>query len=202
MIGGSARSFFRTKTNEAYDAEFAYRFMEALRNYAQHRGSPLHGTTFSSHRIERDEEQFGLRYAVWASIDVDTLRDDGDFKAEVIAEIGEEKIDALAMCRIYVEKLGEIHAKTRDELQGSVDQAKSLLIGALDRYENETGESRVGVCFCRSESETTVDEFHPIPDDVIELYDTLVRQNRHVVNLRRRFVTNELIPDRKGLRVQ
>jgi hypothetical protein len=187
---------FKEKTSAAYNSEFAYRFMEALRNYAQHRGSPLHGTTFSSRRVERDETGFGLQYSIWASVDVEKLRSDPKFKRSILAGVTVERIDVLALCRIYVEKLGELHVKMRDELASQIDDAKGLLRAALTRYESETGNSSIGVGFALSKNDRTVDKFQGIPEDIIELYESLVKQNRQVINLRHRFVSNELLPER------
>lgn len=197
MIGTDVANAFSVKTNEAYDSEFAYRLMEALRNYAQHRGSSLHGTTFNSQRVDRDESGFGLKYSVWASIDVSKLREDKDFKRSILKDVEKDRLDVLALCRIYIEKLGEIHSSTRKDLELVISSAKELLRGALERYENETGEGRIGVGFGRSRSDQQVD-FQGIPEDIIELYESLVSQNRHVVNLRHRFVSNELLPERRA----
>ena len=186
-------------TNEAYDSEFAYRFMEALRNYAQHRGSPLHGTSFDSRRVERESEKALLQYSVGATIQTEKLRKDRKFKRSVAAElVGWDRIDVIAMCRIYIEKIAEIHGKMRQELQAAVDNAKGLLRQAIERYDKETDLGRVGIAIARSQNDRTVDDYRGIPEDVIDLYESLVRQNRRLVNLRNRFVSSELLRDRKG----
>lgn len=188
---------FGQARKSAHQSEFAYRFMEALRNYAQHRGSPLHGTTFNTKRVERGPEQSYNQYSVWASIDADKLREDKKFNRVVASELADnEKLDVLSMVRIYIEKLGDIHASLRSTLQSRVDAATVLLRGAVTKYSDETGESTTGIVFGFSESDTTVEAYQAIPLDVIDLYHHLVSQNRRIVNLRRRFVSNELLPER------
>src|SRR3546814_9673570 len=44
---------FKKLTNTAYDGHFGCRFMEALRNYAQHRGLPLHGASLEDRKSTR-----------------------------------------------------------------------------------------------------------------------------------------------------
>jgi hypothetical protein len=190
---------FVKATNEAYDREFAYRFMEALRNYAQHRGSPLHSTSFNSGRVERESEKAFLQYSVGASINVEELRNDRAFKRVIADELsGWERVDVIAMCRIYVESLAEIHATIRKELEDRVDQSKTLLRAAIDRYEAVSDSGRVGIAIAKSRDERSVDHYQNIPEDVIELYENLVQQNRRLVNLRNRFVTSEILPERKA----
>jgi hypothetical protein len=176
--------------------------MEALRNYAQHRGSPLHGMTFNSRRVERAEGTANLQYSVWASVSVVRLRADPKFKRTILREVpDDETIDILPMCRIYIEKIGELHSKIREELGSQATDATSLIRSSIDRYASETDGSRIGITFARSKSDETVDDYQAIPEDVLELYESLVSRNRQVVNLRRRFVSNELLVER-ALRTQ
>ena len=197
-LGTSVSDVFVNKKRKAYDGEFSYRFMEALRNYSQHRGSPLHATTFNSKRVERSNEESLLQFSVFASINLDKLREDRKFKQSVLKEVSkEERLDVLSLTRIYIEKIGEMHTTMRAELAQQVNDAKSLLREALDRYEREAQETRIGVTFARSNDGSVIDAHQAIPEDVIELYEALVSQNRQVINLRKRFVSNEIIPERK-----
>lgn len=45
----SATSLFRDATAHAYDSSFAYRLLDQLRNYAQHRGLPVASVVFANH---------------------------------------------------------------------------------------------------------------------------------------------------------
>jgi hypothetical protein len=197
-FGTEVADSFCDQTKQAYDAEFAYRFMEALRNYAQHRGSPLHGTTFHSRRVERGPERDHLQFSVWASIDLKKLAADKKFKRSVIDEIASEaRVDVIGLCRIYIEKLAELHANIRKQLNDKVADSKALVRSAVDRYETETGQDRIGITFARSRSDRTVDHHQDIPEDVIELLESLVSENRQLINLRHRFVSSELLPERR-----
>ncbi|MCY7279339.1 MAG: hypothetical protein LH610_00305, partial [Sphingomonas bacterium] len=199
QLDGEQAEVFLARTREAYDAELGYRFMEALRNHAQHRGSPLHGTSFNSRWVERDSEDTFLQYSVGASVNVDDLRADRKFKRSILKDFAEdERIDVLAMARIYIEKLGQLHSQCRDDTSSLMERNKRLLRSALDRYQRETGESRIGVAIARSNNDRTVQSFDHLPEDVIDWYESLVKRNRNVVNLRKRFVSNELLPERKG----
>jgi hypothetical protein len=199
VLGSDVSKSFVEKTNTAYKAEFGYRFMEALRNYAQHRGAPLHGVSWHSQRVERETEESFLQYSVGAWVNVGDLRSDPKFKKTVLSGFSDdESIDVLAMARIYTEKLGEIHAQCREELADGANDAKAALRAALDRYQQETGESRIAISFARSASDRTVDQHQTIPEDVIAWYESLVSSNRQIINLRNRFVSNELLPERDG----
>jgi hypothetical protein len=51
---------------------------------------------------------------MWASVSVGKLRADRKFKRSVIDAMPDSaNVDVLEMCRIYIEKIGEIHASVR-----------------------------------------------------------------------------------------
>lgn len=89
------KKMFTAETNKAYDANFSYRFMEALRNYSQHRGVPMHSASFASRWIEGEiEEESRLRHTAVGLVKLNKIREDKEFKAAVLTEI-EPDIDAL-----------------------------------------------------------------------------------------------------------
>ena len=75
---------FKLLTNREYDGSPSYAFMEELRNYAQHSGLPLHGTTiggsWSLIETERGLEKGTHRFSATALIVLDKLRANGKFK--------------------------------------------------------------------------------------------------------------------------
>src|SRR3546814_8180139 len=65
--------------------------MEALRNYAQHRGLPLHGASFDAKWMgnldEGDDDKGLLRHVALASINLAKIKGDKKFSAKLLAEI-------------------------------------------------------------------------------------------------------------------
>jgi hypothetical protein len=71
--------------NNAYDQSFAYRFIEALRNFVQHRALPIDNITFRRHRVKRDAGEFWETSLV-PCISAATFESHEGFKASVLKE--------------------------------------------------------------------------------------------------------------------
>ena len=73
----------RNKTNNYYDNNFGYRVLESLRNYAQHRGFPIHSIMLLGEWLDiEDEDKSRLHHSVIPRISVQVLESDGKFKQE------------------------------------------------------------------------------------------------------------------------
>jgi hypothetical protein len=73
-VGKDAAAIIGAKISAQYDGSLGYRAMEALRNYVQHRGYPIHGVTFNASWIDNRER---LMYAVTPYIMPAQLQEDG-----------------------------------------------------------------------------------------------------------------------------
>lgn len=73
-------------TSPEYDARLGYRVMEALRNYVQHRGLPLHSITVGGGWIDTEEGR-RRKEKTTLYLNVDTLAEDKDFKKDVLDEL-------------------------------------------------------------------------------------------------------------------
>lgn len=97
---GSASSIlgdFKKSLSVEYDLNFAYRFCARLRNYGQHRGSPISGVRVSSWRSVNGEVTTGFEvffdsallldnFDGWSGVKVDLQQIDGEFALPPIAE--------------------------------------------------------------------------------------------------------------------
>ena len=100
---GVIANAIKATTAAQYDSSLGYRVMEALRNYVQHRGYPLHGLTFDGRWMD---ERTKLRYAVTPYMKVDELGDDGKFKASVLDELkalGKQQISSLLCASMWTD---------------------------------------------------------------------------------------------------
>jgi hypothetical protein len=76
---------FNQCRSKQYDSSFAYRIMEALRNYAQHRGFSVHAMTHSFHRKDINPGSL-LRTKLHLFVNVQRLEDWG-LKKRVLDEL-------------------------------------------------------------------------------------------------------------------
>ena len=108
---------FEKSKHEQYDIRLGYRLMEALRNYVQHRGSPLYAVTRDARWIESDDGK-GLRFSTRALIRISDLSEDPKFKKSILDEfkpLGND-LDLKPFVREYIAGLSVIHQRLRDQL--------------------------------------------------------------------------------------
>ncbi|MFT5329137.1 MAG: hypothetical protein ACI9KA_000214 [Parasphingorhabdus sp.] len=140
---GDAEAFKNARSHE-YDTRFGYRFMEAMRNYSQHRGLPLHG---SSYGIKSQEPNL-LEYYVATDIDMDELKGDGAFKQTILEEITDKKLSAEPLVREYIAGLSTIHIGLRKLLTERVADWVEMVRGAIAQHVDTSPDrkSTPGLC--------------------------------------------------------
>lgn len=195
---------FKKLTNTAYDGHFGYRFMEALRNYAQHRGLPLHGASFDATwtgNLDDDSNGKGmLRHVVLASINLTKIKSDKKFSAKLWAEIGSdlECLDVATLTREYIEALGGVHNGLRKLWSNALAEWKGTVRNAIFRYSKINSGHTIGLSAAEFNENGTVKNNINIFDDLLVRVEKLARRNGSLVNLRRRYVTNELLPPKRS----
>ena len=192
---------FKNLTSVEYDAVFEYRFMEALRNYSQHRGLPIHGTSYHSSWVgDMDDngdftKKSKIRYMVTASINVNKLIKDESFKQKVAEELqglGSD-LDVTTCIRRYVEALGRVHMGLRSQLKELIENAVAVLRQAIQDYSGGDRDLVIGLYAEKLSEAGELLESVPIIDALIDRLERLTRRNRGVVNLSRRYITTEII---------
>jgi len=173
-----------------YDGCLGYRFMEALRNYVQHRGFPIHGVTYGASRTDH-----GSAYVVTPHIEWARLAEDGKFKATVLRELEflGEKIDIRPFVREYMECLWNIHKIIRDYLQTVLNQSDKLIREAIERYQNElpTNDSIVGLAAVTRDGHTYGGAI-PLFEDLLDYRKSFEKKTRSLANLAKRYVSSEI----------
>jgi hypothetical protein len=189
---------FKSLTKKACDEHFSYRFMEALRNYAQHYGLPLHEATFdSSWSIElRDgRKEKGLqRHSVTATVNLDKLRADKKFKCSILTDLDPaiQQLDVATMTRKYLEVLCGVHVAMREKMAEVVNSWKITVRAAIARYADVNDGNVIALCVCDlADDDAPVSKTH-IFDDMISETERKMRRNGSLINLHRRYVSNEL----------
>lgn len=194
---------FRTAANDAYDGNVSYRFMEALRNYAQHRGLPLHGATFDSGwtgTFANGAEDSGfLRHSSYATIDLAKIRTDKKFKASVLADLAEspDKLDVSLLVREYIESLAQVHEKVRKSVENELEYAGSAIRKAISQYSDVNEGNVIGLSAAEFDDQNVLINHQNIFEDLLERINRLIRRNRNLINLRLRYVSSEVTPKRR-----
>lgn len=175
-----------------YDLSFGYRFMEALRNYVQHRGYPVHGVIYDGRRAVNDS---GFVFRVSPYLDVTQLEEDGKFKAAVLTEVkglGPPRIDLKSLAREYIGGLSKVHEAIRRQLRNVVSESDLTVRKMIDEYQNADPPegSILGLAAVRREHSAYSDPI-PLFEDLLDYRASFEKKNRVLTNLARRFVTGE-----------
>lgn len=170
-----------------YDASFEYRFMEALRNHVQHKGSAIHHVKLDSRwlpkgQCERDE------YTVTAYTLRKELAQDKRFKKSVLSECPEQ-VDFLHASRVYIESLGAVHNLVRQTVAPTLKDARTVIETAIRRYEKHTKSRSRGLTAYFS-IKGKIEKQVPVFIEWEDVRAKLEARNGTLVNLRKRYVSS------------
>lgn len=131
---------------EQYDAEFGYRFMEALRNHVQHAGSALHVLSPSTHHTHSEDESRKSRELFLNPLcSKERLIERGGFKAQVLNE-SPDTVNLLESARAHLRGLSRVQRAVRalvenaaidaaDQIKRAQAMLEGKVTGSLDATE-------------------------------------------------------------------
>lgn len=185
----------KAETKKEYEKYFGYRVLEAMRNYVQHRGFPIHRVVLNANRIE-EGDQFAIRHVVIPQIDVREVGKDKKFKVSVLKEMEPQGryIDVRPLVRQYIASIGRIHDCARKRLEDRLTSDESTLTKADADYKQIGGQDSVGLAAVQLDYNGQTVDYIEIFDDFIERRKELMRRNRNVTHYGLHFVTNAVHP--------
>jgi len=172
-----------------HDAHMEYRFMDALRNYVQHRGIAVHTTRLGANKTEEDE--LAIEYSVDAASLRDVLAEDSKFKKKVLAELP-ERVDLKTTVRQYVESLNVVHLAARKLIEDEVEKARTLIEKAQSDYAVVYSGSLTGLCAWIMNDAGLKDDGFPLLLDWDDVRLKLVKKNGQLNNLPKRYVSSRI----------
>jgi hypothetical protein len=190
---------FKQCCSKQYDSSFAYRVMEALRDYAQHRGFPVHAMTLS---FEREDTHPGslLCAGLQLFVELQRLKEDGKFKKTVLDELAavadRGHVNLTPLVREYVEKLCEVHESMRGRISADVASWDQTIISVLDHAHGAFGKDLSGLSVAAEDAEREDhEEYYRVIDSAsifsepIDWRKRLEAKNRDLGKLSARYVT-------------
>lgn len=184
---GANREATKEACSKAYDNFFEYRFMEALRNHAQHEGLAVHGVTMGRRWLpphEPKQLQFSIvPYASKAALE------GSNFNKKVLIECP-DKVSLIPAARIHIGGISSVHKKARELIAPLVEEARCLFEGAITRHEIEARKKHLGLAAILKENDVVVEKI-PILLDWDNVRQKLLKRNHPVENLAKRFVTSQ-----------
>lgn len=150
-VFAGASDKFTKLTKIEYDTVLGYRVLEALRNYVQHRGLPIHIMNYNSIRNEKRSEQ-SMLHSVSIHLKLNKLKEDGKFKAAILKELVDMKeeeglkekgqVNIGKLIRQYISSLGAIQNKMRGNLADNLYEWDTMfedLYKEIEEKYKETG---------------------------------------------------------------
>lgn len=171
-----------------FDGNVEFRFMENLRNYAQHQGTSVHNIQFSSKSVDSGKERF-IVYSLEMASKKEILIEDREFKKKVLDE-NSEKVDLKLATRIYIEGISRIHSSIRKLLKDSLIDARSCIEDAISSYQNVYDKEVIGLHSIIL-SEDKIIERVPMLLKWDDLRIELSNTNLELINLRSRYVSSQ-----------
>ena len=171
-----------------YDSCFEYRFMEALRNYVQHSGIPVHSVTTGAKWTSQDDDGL-LEYSLYFGTQRKELASDGGFKKQILDEMPEE-VNLKLASRIYVEAISNIHAQARSYIEAEVEFSRRMIDLAIRDYMVVYEKEPIGLFAYEFQGEEKVEEV-PILTKWDDVRRELIKRNRQLTNLGKRYVSSE-----------
>lgn len=179
--------------SEEYDNNFEYRFMEALRNYVQHRGLAIHSSTLYSGWIGSDDEK-EMEFNTFIFTNKLEVSKDKAFK-KAVAEEMPDKVNIIFSARSYVESLSKVHCELRDKLSKIADEKRKTIKDLIDKYETLNDGKSLGLSIIQvkhnGEYEEVAEEVH-ITLEWENIRLELIKKNQSLVNLSKRFVSSSM----------
>lgn len=176
-----------------YDNNFEYRFMEALRNYVQHRGLAIHSSSLKSRWIgpENDKE---MEFNTFVFTSKTEVSKDNAFKKSVAQEMP-KKVNILNSARCYVESLSKVHCELREKLSDLANDNRKIITDLIDKYKSINDSKSLGLCIAQMKHNGKYEEI------IEKIYITLewenirlelIKKNQSLINLKKRFVSNSM----------
>ncbi len=184
----NAKTDIKELFSKEYKACFEYRFIEALRNHVQHRGLPVHLVSTKLKWTDLDDGL--LEYSLCFSTQKKHLLLDDGFKNQVLNEMP-DAVNLRVATRIYIEAISRIHKQVRDKIEKNVDSARHVLDKAISDYTVIcTEKPTCPLQAYKHQGKEKIDEF-PILTKWDDVRRELVKRNKELVNLRKRYVSSQ-----------
>lgn len=174
--------------SEEYDSRVGYWMIPKIRNYVQHQGFPMHGSSYASRWIEDEHGVERSRHTVDLYISPEELSG-GKFNLETRERLWgmREKVDLKFLIRDFMEGFSAAHTRNREILVNRLEWANDYISSVIADFLVATGyksshfltlvgpEGRVSVAHLANEQ---------------RLY--LIKKNTKLIRLTDHYISNEV----------
>ena len=186
LSGAEAQAFLKGLFSREYDTYLAYRTMESLRNYVQHRSLPVDSIGHSGKWIEPLTPRARRRHTVRVNLNTEALVGDDAFKTGVLRELkalGKRFVPLTPMVRRYIDSFGRVHGELRKHVAPIASEAERVIRATHDRGVRGCGGPGVGIVVRREVDDGGQCEQHDIFLDLLDRRLEFLERNATSLNL-------------------
>ncbi len=191
VLSESEVAAYQKLRSKIYDEVPHYAFIEALRNYVQHRELPIHSVTY--HNFLEDKKNHATSDMV-TSLSLcaaqETLRKDKKFKQSALAGLP-ERISIVGGIRHHMEGIWRLHDYLMKQHGGIPEAAREFVAAAISRYETETSDRSLGLNAIAYEDEFDTKESVPLLLNWDDARIDAEKRIGNLNNLHKRYVTGK-----------
>ena len=187
---------FSKKRKSEYNSRLGYRVMESVRNHVQHYGWPIHSVEYHSQLMGvMDKPKF--LFAIIPFMKTKYLEENKKFKPTILSELksieNQKGIDLRPIIREHIEALTDIHTEVRASMQEHIKESEDLFAVAIRRFQKKYPDvTPYGLELIEEDNGEMITAVF-ILKELVESLKNLQKKNKHLVNLSKRYVTNEII---------
>lgn len=180
-----SKELIKQEFSKEYDHFFEFRFIEALRNYVQHYGLPVHSVEKKSKWTPNPIEG-NMLFSIDLFVFKKDLMLDSTFKKSVLNEMP-DKVELSYSLRRYVESLNKVHLILRNAISESVKNSRSNIEKLFFEFEDSFGRKKdllyIDEVFSTDQENKRLCSVFLVWDEVRL---KIVEANRSLVNLTKR----------------
>lgn len=203
IYGNSSEQVSRVNSacSKEYDSCLGYRVLDALRNYAQHRGLLIsqisHWSSAKNDKFDRQR----MRHTIIPMININPLKEDKKLQNKknkaILIEleaIGED-IDIRPLVRDYITSIGRIHFVVRDMIRDDLAQWDNTLQRILKAYQDTSDASSAGLAVVAKEDNgRNVEAVRLSSAELIKRRKRFIQKNNQLSHFSYSYVSGEVVP--------
>ena len=172
-----------------YDGCFEYRFMEALRNYVQHRGLAIHSSSLGGSWTSKDKKNGELEYKTCIFTHKDEVSLDKSFKRGVANEMP-EKVNILLASRKYISSISKTHGELRQLISDNITTSRNIVLERIESFKKQSGGNSIAIAALKINQDDEVIERVNILLDWDDVRLHLVNKNKVLHSLGQSYVSS------------
>jgi hypothetical protein len=188
LLDESSLIITKSYFSKEYDCCFEYRFMEALRNYVQHRGLAVHTVKLAHAWTSKDKKNGELEHNTSFFAHQSKLLSDVAFKRTVAKEMP-EKVNLLFASRNYISAISKIHGEIRNQISSNVEKSRELFSENIELFKEKSGGNSIGLAALKVDDDQVVESINILLDwDDVRL--RLIKKNKTLYSIGQGYVSS------------